>query len=114
LYVLAQIALADEKSNHPWFKVDAELAAKVASPSAGFTPKGEVLYAIELAAYGAAKSPSAMAYQEKGLSRKRWAQIANLVLAGLCAAVVGVGFVFMALKQAIGRRVRRIRGLLQA
>lgn len=66
----------------------------------------------ELAAYGAPKSPDAVAYRDKSLSRQRWAEIGTLIFAGFSAAVGGLSFGFMMLRQSITRRVRRIHDLL--
>lgn len=43
---------------------------------------------------------------------QRWAEIGALIFAGFSAAVGGLSFGFMMLRQSIARRVRRIHDLL--
>jgi hypothetical protein len=115
LYVLAQVALAEDKPNakgRP--SIDARLAGRITSPAAGFTPKGEVLYAIEHAGYGEARSPAAVAYRDERLAQQGRARTGTIILGGLSVAVGAAALGALVLRHAIGRRVRRIRGLLEA
>lgn len=90
MYVLAQVAIAngDAKSN-PKRLALANLA--LASPPVGpvFTPTGQALYAIETAIFGVAKSPTAVAYQDRRLSWQWWPNVATVILGVLTLAVGG-------------------------
>lgn len=113
LYVLAQLSLAgDELNAKDRIAVTPDLALQIASPVAGFVPRPDALYAIEHAAFGAAKSSAARAYEEDQVVKQRYARIVLVILETLTLAVGASALGFFSLGQIIGRRVRRIRGLL--
>lgn len=113
-YVLAQMAIAegDEAAKH--VRKD-ELERAVALPIVGptFTRTGEALYAIEHAAFGAPKSPAAVAYQDERLARQGWAKTTAVVLGTLSAAVGCLALGFLALRRILAQRVYRIQALLE-
>lgn len=112
-YVLAQVAIADgDEATKPARKTELEKA--VASPPVGpaFTPTGQALYAIEHAAFGAPKSPAAVAYRDERLARQGWANVATTVLGALAMAAGGVALGFLVLRRTLAQRVRRIQDLL--
>ena len=113
VYVLAQVSIAGGEVAAKHTRKD-ELERAVALPQVGptFTPSGQALYAIEHAAFGAPKSPAAVAYQDESLARQGGAKATAVILVTLSAAVGGLAFGFFALRRILAQRVRRIQALL--
>ena len=113
MYVLAQVAIADgDEAAKPARKTDFERAIAAPPVGPGFVPTGQALYAIEHAAFGAAKSQAAVTYRDERLARQGWANVATTVLGALAMAVGGVALGFLVLRRTLAQRVRRIHDLL--
>lgn len=116
LYVLAQVQLSEANpSAKPVVKFSPELVATITAPSAGFTPSGGALYAIENAAYGEAKSPVAIAQVEAVQARKGKIMTLGSIL-GVLGVIFGggavaVGIVRRQLKARADRIEQMLRGL---
>lgn len=113
-YVMAQVVLAkNEKKSATLFHFDADFVDQLARPSVGFPVTAEALYALEKAAFGAPKSPAAVAYYKKQAEKANASALYAVLIFLICVVgFMGVGFVFM-LRLAIRRRLERIHGLLQ-
>lgn len=115
LYVLAQLSITgDEPNAKGRIAVTSDIASRLTLPAAGFVPRPDVLFAIEHAAFGRAKSPAALAYEDEQLAKQRIAKIALVILESLTLAVGASALGFFSLGQIIGRRLRRIRDMLKA
>ena len=117
VYLLSQVALKDLKDDKAGARTELfKSAAHVVSlpPSAlGFTPRGDVAYAIEKVAYGSPKSAPGTAYFTKASrSEALWtvaATVASVVTAILAAAAAGM----LGLAVSISGRVKRILGMMK-
>lgn len=114
LYVLAQVQLSGSKKwTEPVVKFTPELVDTITSPSAGFTPSGAALYAIETAAYGEAKSAAAIAQVEAVQERKGKITTLGSIL-GVLGIIAGTGAGLIgALRRKLKARADRIERMLR-
>ncbi len=114
LYLTAQVYLLDGSGSAASVKQAAESLRTYSNEQLGFTPSGDVVYAIEQAADGKVKTPVAQGYFEaatqSAITGKRRA--AGMGIAAMIFAVLGGGVMVLAVN--IRRRVSRIKALAMA
>lgn len=108
-FVLAQIAAG--KENQGGRSDTARIVAKLAGQKE-IVPRPDVLYALEAAAFGTARSESAKAYLVDREGRAQLARMAAWALAGVTALVTSALGAWLLVSFLISRRIRRINELL--
>ncbi|MDR8092957.1 hypothetical protein KPB05_36480 [Burkholderia gladioli] len=112
VYVKAQLAVLDKSSarDKTYLQMASSLLSAPPKPL-GFTPRGDAAYAIDYAAYGTARSPTAIAYytkaQEKVNTALRTRNIAGAY--ALLSLLVGIGL--FGFGRSLNQRVERIHAL---